>query len=211
MSEPSTKPDLDNDVKRQREAVDKLLARTPVAGTGQVTLASGKRLDYELNATFMPVTLGGIDAQRGEPQAAVFCIAYTVPSDKPRPLCFAFNGGPGSASGTSTRRRPSARFIDTVRGGSAPASWRAAGPLISKWPSASVTFSATPSPDSNWARVSSSGSVTSRRGCARAAVHRHCRPSIVPSRRADRRCCRHADVSAGVQRVHRRSVQARFN
>jgi carboxypeptidase C (cathepsin A) len=98
MSEPSTKPDLDNDVKRQREAVDKLLARTPVAGTGQVTLASGKRLDYELNAAFMPVTLGGIDAQRGEPQAAVFCIAYTVPSDKPRPLCFAFNGGPGSAS-----------------------------------------------------------------------------------------------------------------
>jgi len=94
----TTKPDSEADNKRQREAVDKLLARSPVVAAGHVTLASGRRLDYELNAGFMPLTAGGVDAQRGEPRAAVFCVAYTVASDKPRPLCFAFNGGPGSAS-----------------------------------------------------------------------------------------------------------------
>jgi len=91
------KPDADAD-KRQRDTLDKLLARSPVIATGHVTLASGRRLDYELNASFMPLTTGGVDAQRGEPQAAVFCVAYTVASATPRPLCFAFNGGPGSAS-----------------------------------------------------------------------------------------------------------------
>ncbi|HEY6355254.1 MAG TPA: peptidase S10, partial [Burkholderiaceae bacterium] len=95
---PTTKPDVEADNKRQRETLDKLLARAPVVATGSVTLASGRRLDYELNAGFMPLTAGGVDAQRGEPQAAVFCVSYTVASDKPRPLCFAFNGGPGSAS-----------------------------------------------------------------------------------------------------------------
>lgn len=94
---PATKPDVEAD-KRQRDALDKLLARSPVVATGQVMLAGGRRLDYELNAAFMPLTAGGVDAQRGEPRAAVFCVAYTVASATPRPLCFAFNGGPGSAS-----------------------------------------------------------------------------------------------------------------
>jgi len=94
---PAAKPDPDAD-KRQRETLDKLLARAPVTGSGHVVLASGRRLDYESNAAFMPLTTGGVDAQRGEPQAAVFCVAYTVASAAPRPLCFAFNGGPGSAS-----------------------------------------------------------------------------------------------------------------
>ena len=71
------KPDADAE-KRQREAVDKLLARAPVVSTGAVTLAHGRRLDYEVNAAFMPLTTGGVDAQRGEPQAAVFTVAYTV-------------------------------------------------------------------------------------------------------------------------------------
>ncbi|KAB2874796.1 MAG: peptidase S10 [Ideonella sp.] len=94
---PAAKPDPDAD-KRQRETLDKLLARAPVTGSGHVVLASGRRLDYEVSAAFMPLTAGGVDAQRGEPQAAVFCVAYTVASAAPRPLCFAFNGGPGSAS-----------------------------------------------------------------------------------------------------------------
>jgi carboxypeptidase C (cathepsin A) len=93
----TTKPDPDSD-KRQRETLDKLLARSPVVSTGAVTLASGRRLDYEVSASFMPVSSGGVDAQRGEPVAAVLCVAYTVRSEAPRPLCFAFNGGPGSAS-----------------------------------------------------------------------------------------------------------------
>ncbi|MCW5659805.1 MAG: peptidase S10 [Burkholderiaceae bacterium] len=91
------KPDPDAE-KRQRETLDKLLARPPVVCTGAVTLAHGHRLDYEVNAAFMPLTHGGVDAQRGEPQAAVFTVAYTVRDTQPRPVCFAFNGGPGSAS-----------------------------------------------------------------------------------------------------------------
>jgi carboxypeptidase C (cathepsin A) len=98
MSDATTaKPDPDGD-KRQREALDKLLARSPVVSTGAVNPAGGRRLDYEVGASFMPVSSGGVDAQRGEPVAAVLCVAYTVRSDTPRPLCFAFNGGPGSAS-----------------------------------------------------------------------------------------------------------------
>lgn len=84
--------------RRQREPIDRLLARAPVVATGHVTLASGKRLDYELNAGFVPIAAGGIDGERGEPRAAVACTAYTVRDGTPRPLCFAFNGGPGSAS-----------------------------------------------------------------------------------------------------------------
>lgn len=99
MSDPSaTKPDTEADNKRQRETVDKLLARAPVVTSGQVTLASGRKLDYELSAGFLPLAAGGVDAQRGEPQAAVFCTACTLRDAVQRPVCFAFNGGPGSAS-----------------------------------------------------------------------------------------------------------------
>lgn len=97
---PAPEPESEADRKRQREKVDQLLARAPVLGSGAVTLASGRRLEYGVRAAFVPVTTGGIGAQRGEPQAAVFTIAYTVTSTTPapRPLCFAFNGGPGSSS-----------------------------------------------------------------------------------------------------------------
>ena len=94
--------------KRQREQVDKLLARPVVTASASVTLADGKLLPYQLRAGFIPVLAGGLDAQRGEPQAAVFTVAYlagaeasnaacTAPQPQ-RPVCFAFNGGPGSSS-----------------------------------------------------------------------------------------------------------------
>ena len=73
--------------KRQRETVDKLLARAPVVSTGAVTLSDGRRLDYEVSAAFMPLTTGGVDAQRGEPQAAVFTVAYTVRDARRRGRC----------------------------------------------------------------------------------------------------------------------------
>jgi len=91
------KPDADAD-KRQREAVDALLKRPSVLKPGAVTLASGQRLEYDVHAEFVPVARGGVDAQRGEPDAAVFCVAYLAKVAAPRPICFAFNGGPGSAS-----------------------------------------------------------------------------------------------------------------
>lgn len=90
--------------KRQREKVEQLLVRPPALGSGSVTLADGRRLDYGIRAAFVPVTQGGIGAQRGELQAAVFTTAYSVApqpgtsAGQQRPVCFAFNGGPGSAS-----------------------------------------------------------------------------------------------------------------
>ncbi|MBP6899715.1 MAG: peptidase S10 [Burkholderiaceae bacterium] len=98
ISDTEAKPDL---AKRQREQVQALLARAPATGSGRVTTAAGATLDYQVRAAFVPVYTAGLDAERGEPQAAVLTTAYTVatPPDRPqRGVCFAFNGGPGSAS-----------------------------------------------------------------------------------------------------------------
>ena len=99
---PAAKPPADPDAaKRLRERVDQLLARAPVVSSGAVALQGGAHLDYSVRAAFVPVLAGGVGADRGEPQAAVFTVAYTAnlaPTAAPRPVCFAFNGGPGSAS-----------------------------------------------------------------------------------------------------------------
>ena len=104
------KPTDPDAAKRQRDQVDQLLARPPVLASAAVTLASGQRLDYQVRAAFIPVLAGGINAERGEPQAAVFTVAYLAQTVEPvagppptqpmppRPVCFAFNGGPGSSS-----------------------------------------------------------------------------------------------------------------
>ena len=87
--------------KAQRERVNQLLARAPVLSEDGVVLADGRRLEYKVRASFVPVRAGGLDGQSGEPQAAVFTIAYAVATDAAapvRPVCFAFNGGPGSSS-----------------------------------------------------------------------------------------------------------------
>ena len=104
---------------RQRRKVDDLLALAPAKSNASLTLADGHRLDYAVHAGFVPVTADGMGAERGDPQAAVFTVAYTVSASKagadkpgamggkqgkrgkppgPRPVCFAFNGGPGSSS-----------------------------------------------------------------------------------------------------------------
>ena len=100
MTETATPKNDSEADKRQRDAVDELLKRPTTVKPGALTLASGRRLEYEVQAGFVPVTTGGVDAKRGEAQAAVFCIAYLAKdmSGANRPLCFAFNGGPGSAS-----------------------------------------------------------------------------------------------------------------
>ncbi len=87
--------------KRLRERVERLLDRPAVVSSGAATLASGQHLDYNVRASFVPVVARGLGDQAGEPQAAVFTIAYTaagLQTGSPRPICFAFNGGPGSAS-----------------------------------------------------------------------------------------------------------------
>ncbi len=89
-----------DDAKRLRDKVDQLLARPPVLATGSIGAGGTQRLDYAVRAGFVPVAKMGFGADQGDPQAAVFTIAYTVPATGAtlRPVCFAFNGGPGSSS-----------------------------------------------------------------------------------------------------------------
>lgn len=119
----ATKPDLpasaaaaaaasaDSDAaKRQRARVDGLLARAPVRSSDQVSLSDGTVLAYQVTAAFVPVLGAGMGDRSGEPEAAVFTIAYQALASAPggadgspapqtlRPVCFVFNGGPGSSS-----------------------------------------------------------------------------------------------------------------
>jgi carboxypeptidase C (cathepsin A) len=85
---------------RAQALVTQLLARAPARTTGSLRCSSGTVLDYTVHAEFLPVLPGGLDAGASEPEAAVMCTAYLQQGAPPaqRPLCFAFNGGPGSAS-----------------------------------------------------------------------------------------------------------------
>ncbi|HTS22170.1 MAG TPA: peptidase S10 [Casimicrobiaceae bacterium] len=99
MAEPTPAPQTDDAKKRLRERVDKLLAQEPCLSSGSIVL-NRRSLKYKAVAGFVPVTAGGLDEKRGEPEAAVFTTAYLLDDADPktRPVCFAFNGGPGSAS-----------------------------------------------------------------------------------------------------------------
>ncbi len=94
---PAAKPSDDTD-RRLRERVDRLLAQPAAQTSGHVTLRSGQVLDYTLAADFLPVP--GKSLEAAPPQAAVMATSYLMPGTTPaaRPVCFAFNGGPGSAS-----------------------------------------------------------------------------------------------------------------
>ena len=84
---------------RAREHVDRLLARSPSRSQGSLMLGE-RRLAYTAVVSFLPVLAEGIEAAAGDPQAAVMATAYVLDGVPPasRPVCFAFNGGPGSAS-----------------------------------------------------------------------------------------------------------------
>ena len=104
MTEPAAVADkaaADKPRQTQRDAVERALAAPPSRSTGSIELG-GKKLDYKVEGAFVPVLDGSQTDKRGEPEAAVFTTAYQLerkPGDgKPRPVLFAFNGGPGSAS-----------------------------------------------------------------------------------------------------------------
>ena len=100
MAEPTpTTPQADEAKKRLREKVDKVLAQQPCRSTAGITL-DGQTLKYRAEAAFVPVSAGGLDEKRGEPEAAVFTTSYFLEDADPktRPVCFVFNGGPGSSS-----------------------------------------------------------------------------------------------------------------
>lgn len=89
--------------KRMRERVEKLNGQPAATSKGSVELASG-RLRYSTSAGFVPVVANMSDTHKNEPDAALFLTSYTLdgvdsPAQKAaRPILFAFNGGPGSAS-----------------------------------------------------------------------------------------------------------------
>ena len=100
-AEKSADDDSAKKKKRETEQVEKRLALAAVASTGNVKLTDRRRLEYQTVCEYLPVAQGGIGAERGEPQAAVFTTAYLLSGSEAapsRPVCFAFNGGPGSAS-----------------------------------------------------------------------------------------------------------------
>ena len=85
--------------KKMRERVDKLVAQAASESSGSIRLG-GKTLDYSVSAAFLPVVAEGFDGALGEPQAAVMATSYVLKGADAakRPVCFALNGGPGSAS-----------------------------------------------------------------------------------------------------------------
>jgi len=93
----------DDEKKRQRERVERMLLQAPHASTGSVTL-DGKTLHYAASAGFVPIVADMSDTHKGEPDAALFLTSYSLqrkgvaPKPAERPILFAFNGGPGSAS-----------------------------------------------------------------------------------------------------------------
>jgi carboxypeptidase C (cathepsin A) len=101
MSEPTppATPPTEEAKKRLREKVDKLLAQDPCKSEASIVL-NGSTMKYGAVAAFVPVTAGGLDEKRGEPEAAVFTTSYFLADADPktRPVCFVFNGGPGSSS-----------------------------------------------------------------------------------------------------------------
>jgi carboxypeptidase C (cathepsin A) len=103
LSEPTSAPsgaapDADA-AKRQKDYVRKLLDRPAAESVGTAQIG-GRRMEYTASAAFVPVGAGGIAGASAEPQAAVLATAYLAKgaAAAQRPVCFAFNGGPGSAS-----------------------------------------------------------------------------------------------------------------
>jgi carboxypeptidase C (cathepsin A) len=99
MTEPTSAPATAKAKKKLRQKLEALLATEPSKSASTIKL-NGNAMKYSAIAAFVPVTAGGIDEKRGEPEAAVFTTSYFLDDAdaKTRPVCFVFNGGPGSAS-----------------------------------------------------------------------------------------------------------------
>lgn len=101
-SNPSSSSTTSSEADRKlRQSVERLLARPAAVSEGVVNPAGRSgAMRYEARVEFLPVCGEGFDAVNGEPQAAVMVTSYRRQGARglERPVCFAFNGGPGSAS-----------------------------------------------------------------------------------------------------------------
>ncbi len=64
----------------------------PIVTSHEITL-NGQALKYKATAGMLPIRNAA-----GEAEAGLFFVAYTVEGSANRPLCIAFNGGPGAGS-----------------------------------------------------------------------------------------------------------------
>lgn len=90
-------------------------AETPVVTQHRMNLG-GKPLAYTAETGRIAIR----DAETGQPRGWMFYIAYRVPSAKPRPLAFVWNGGPGANSATlhfevaGPKRGEGGRLVDNA-------------------------------------------------------------------------------------------------
>jgi carboxypeptidase C (cathepsin A) len=100
MTDDAKKPQDDSKREREKQAVQARLAQSPALSKGHVKTVRGTRLDYVATCEYLPVLDHAFGNDRGEPEAAIFCTSYQIEGAAPgaRPVCFAFNGGPGSSS-----------------------------------------------------------------------------------------------------------------
>lgn len=78
----------------QAKTTDEIVPRPTADSTTQHTITvGGQQFNYKATAGTLPLF-----GPKGEISAHVFYVAYTVEASKPRPITFAFNGGPGAAA-----------------------------------------------------------------------------------------------------------------
>ncbi len=95
------KPEDEAKKEREKKAVEARLAQSPVVSKGSVKTSKGDKLGYLATCEYLPVVKHAFGNERGEPEAAIFTTAYELEgasATATRPVCFAFNGGPGSSS-----------------------------------------------------------------------------------------------------------------
>ncbi len=102
ITKPAASTVTEESDKKFKERVEQLLTRPSADGTGAFTPADTNRprMPYRSRVEFLPVVSEGFEGAWGDPQAAVMVTSYQLEgaAAASRPVCFAFNGGPGSAS-----------------------------------------------------------------------------------------------------------------
>ena len=100
MTDDTKKPEDEAKKEREKKAVEERLKQSPVVSKGSVSTAKGAKLGYLATCEYLPIITHAFGNQRGQPEAAIFTTAYELEgaSAAVRPVCFAFNGGPGSSS-----------------------------------------------------------------------------------------------------------------
>jgi carboxypeptidase C (cathepsin A) len=91
-------------------------AELPADSVTQHTVAlGGQQLSYTATAGTLPLT-----GPKGEAAAKIFYVSYTASQSSPRPVTFAFNGGPGAAAAFLHLGALGPRIVPYKENGAAP-------------------------------------------------------------------------------------------